>query len=61
MSVSLFLTAIIWTTIIKYHEERGTLLQSHEESKPPAAAQGKQEMCSQILTELLSSFSKGKT
>jgi hypothetical protein len=35
--------------------------QSHEESARPAAAQGKQEMFSQILTELLSSSSNGKT
>jgi hypothetical protein len=54
-----FLTAKTRTTVIKYHEERGTHLQSHEESA--AAAQGKQEMFSQILTELLSSSSKRKT
>jgi hypothetical protein len=57
-----FLTARTRTAFIKYHEGKGTHLQSHEESAPSAAAaQGKQEMFSQILTELLSSSSNGKT
>jgi hypothetical protein len=57
-----FLSAKTRTAVIKYQEERGTHLQSHEESAPStAAAQGKQEIFSQILTELLSGSNNGKT